>query len=301
MNQYNSPTAASYAALVMYAWDMCNADFDSTTPPIDPRIQASGWQVLGYVIGNDHILAPATGSPDKKHHLAPNPIKKVCYGYLACNQSNEYIVAIRGTDGIEEWIDDCMFLQKTPQPPLQGKVDSGFYDIFTSLQYQALGSSLTSPLANGIATTIQHHSITVLGHSLGSTLATYLSAELASLCEPQQIATCLFASPKPGNKSFATYFEQLSVNYEIFNYKPDLVPKMPPLDYSALGNITLLTLNSDSNIKISSSKACCHHLTTYIALLDTAFFQQIIAAPSATQDDKQCATCVTLEEAATTN
>jgi triacylglycerol lipase len=297
MTADNQITAAKNAALVLYAWDMCNADFDSPTPPIDPRIEAAGWKVLGYFVGNDNILTPSTDEQnDNKYHLGCNLNKQVCYGYLACNEANQFIAAIRGTDGAEEWLDDCAFLNKTPQPPLQGKVDSGFYDIYNSLRYQAINSTTSVPLANGIADVIQNHVITVLGHSLGSALATYLCAELTALCNPQQISACLFASPKPGDKAFASYFEQLNINYQIFNYASDIVPDLPPLGYSALQNITILKVDPASNIQISARKACCHHLTTYIALLNIALFEQVLASPAATQDDHTCATCVTVNK-----
>ena len=298
MTPYDRITAATNAALVLYAWDMCNADFDSPSPPVDPRIESAGWKVLGYFVGNDNILIPSSDDPSgKKHRLSCDLNKQVCYGYLACNASNEYIAAIRGTDGAEEWLDDCAFLHKIPQSPLQGKVDSGFYDIFNSLHYQAIDNTATARLANGIADVIQNNPITVLGHSLGSVLATYLCAELTALCNPQQISACLFASPKPGNKDFASYFEQLNINYQIFNYKSDVVPDLPPLGYSALNNITLLKVDpATSNIQVSARKACCHHLTTYIALLNISLFQQILASPEATQDDHTCATCVTLKK-----
>lgn len=297
MTPYDRIAAAANAALVLYAWDMCNADFDSPTPPLDPRIQAAGWKVLGYFIGNDNILIPSDDdSSGKKHRLSCDLNKQVCYGYLACNASNEYIAVIRGTDGAEEWLDDCAFLHKTPQPPLQGKVDSGFYDIFNSLRYQAVDNTSTARLANGIADVIENNVITVLGHSLGSVLATYLCAELTGQCKPQQISACLFASPKPGDKAFASYFETLKINYQIFNYKSDIVPDLPPLGYSALNNITLLGIDPAYDIQISSRKACCHHLTTYIALLDLSLFQKILASPEATQDDHTCASCVTLNK-----
>lgn len=296
MLNLNPVTAARYAELLMCTWDMCNVDLGCCDPATDIRIQTMGWQVVGYILGADNIIK--TTIDQQKVRLAKDESgNMVCYGYLAHNAAGQYVTVIRGTDGAEEWADDFDFLQKTPNQPLQGKVDSGFYDIFNSMVYQpiAAGSSPTR-LAKGIATALDGADVVILGHSLGSALAAYTSAELASEYAVSKISAVLFACPKPGNSDFASYYNKLGFGYVVYNYEADIVPKMPPFGYSALTNVILLQQGGEGGqVHISARKACCHHLISYIALLNIDIFKQTMALAGTTAGDQQCAACVTLQ------
>lgn len=304
-----SPTvAARYAQIVMCTWDMCNADLHCCHPNLDPRIQAWGWQLVGYILGQDDTVLVASRSAKKQFAASKEPKDRVCYGFLARNPAGQYIAVIRGTDGAEEWLDDFDFLQKNPRQPLQGRVDAGFYDIFDSMTYlpaaiatgagtvpEGVPAASATRLANGIAAVTGGASVTVIGHSLGSAIAAYLTAELVALSGSQVVSACLFACPKPGNAAFSDYFTQLGVRYDVFNYVADLVPLAPPLGYSALANITVLKRGGlDHTVHIAASPACCHHLISYIALLDVATFEQTLALPGTNTEDDNCAQCVTL-------
>lgn len=134
-------------------------------------------------------------------------------------------------------------------------------------------------------------SVTVLGHSLGVVLATYLTAELVALLPASQVSACLFASPQPGDDNFASYFRHTVPHYQVFSYQNDIVSLVPPLGYSPLPDGRVL-LPGQSDLTISPTPACCHHLISYIALLDPDFFRTLIAQPDMTTDDKNCAVCV---------
>lgn len=255
---------------------------------------------MGYFLGQDNILPMRIGAPKTPFSVVPKSTDLVCYGCLLKNSSNQYIAVIRGTDGAEEWFDDFDFFKKTPPLPIEGQVDSGFYDIFDSLIYQPMSNGQSCLLAQGIATAIQHAEVTVLGHSLGAALGAYLSGELAALCGAKKVSACLFACPKPGDQSFATYFSGLGIAYDVFNNEADIVSRLPPLGYSALPNVTLLNTGGISGtVHIAENTVCCHHLISYIALLDVQTFKQTIALTGTTSDDLQCAQCVTLNASAT--
>lgn len=289
--------AAHYAALLIYTWDMCSIDLSCCAPTLDPRIESAGWSVVGYLLGSDNIIQTER-STGKKQLVANAPTEhKVCYGYLAKNSEGEYIATFRGTDGVEEWFDDFEFFPKKPRPPLEGKVDSGFYEIFDSMIYQSVNNAPPCRLAPGIAAAIGNAPLTLIGHSLGTTLGIYASAELAALCDRNKLSIYLFACPKPGDKAFSDYFEQLGLRYQVFNYQKDWVPDLPPLGYSALQNIQILPVGGiDGDVHIGMDKTCCHHLISYTALLSTQVFQQILNLPGTTPDDHQCAQCVTLTQ-----
>lgn len=129
--------AARYAALVMYAWDMCDADLHNMTPAPDPRIALDGWNIVGFITGSDDIVKSGDGVRTQMLKASTDENDRVCYGYLAQDQKNGsgmYAAVIRGTDGAEEWFDDFDFFPRQSKAPLQGEVESGFYDIFDSLR-----------------------------------------------------------------------------------------------------------------------------------------------------------------------
>ncbi len=138
--------------------------------------------------------------------------------------------------------------------------------------------------------------VTVLGHSLGSALGTYLTAELAGRFANIPLSACLFASPKPGDGDFAKDFDGKVRNYIVYNYEEDLVPDAPPIGFSALSNCVILR-QQETSPSIGDDKACCHHLISYIALLSADEFKRVIALQGTTHDDCKCAACVTLKPA----
>lgn len=287
---FSDAQAARLAALVMYAWDMCDRDLHCLSPVPDPRIIAAGWEVTGYITGGDKLIRSGNGIRRKVLDVCPQSDDRVCYGYLAKNGEGEYIVAIRGTDGAEEWLDDFDFIPRKPGSPLQGMVDGGFYGIYSSLQLNTPDGECR-PLAAGTARTVATAAVTVLGHSLGAALATYLTAELAALLPESQVSACLFASPKPGDGDFASYFRHVVPHYQSFSYQNDIVPLAPPLGYSPLPDGTVL-LPGMSDLTIASTPDCCHHLISYISQLDADFYRRLITMPDMTTDDKSCAVCV---------
>lgn len=283
--------AADYAKLIIFSWDMCNPNLHCLSPTPDPRLSTAGWTVIGYITGGNSIFVSLDGGLNKR--LRANRVKEeqVCYGYVAKNDNGDLVAAIRGTDGILEWLDDMDFLLKTPLPPMKGMVDDGFYDVYQSLRYHEIGSVDASvSLVEGIAN-IACSSITILGHSLGAALATYLIADLVTQIGSKSASACLFASPKPGDCNFADYFSEQVLRYQDYIYINDIVPKLPPIGYSPLNNYRLLT-NPKNGITISSSKVCCHHLISYIALLDPICYKEFLASPFLTGNDKECAECV---------
>ena len=166
---------AKYALLVIYAWDMCDVNQDPASNDLDPRILADGWTVVGIITGRDNVLATAPsarqGIPPQNAGLRQSMVRPGGdirrYGYLAVNAAGDtYVAVIRGTDGVEEWIDNVVFIaeQRTQFP---GRVEGGFTDIYLSMEYRPLAGGPTSPLADGIKAAVGEASVLVLGHSLG--------------------------------------------------------------------------------------------------------------------------------------
>ncbi|EJA0166393.1 hypothetical protein MQB33_003454 [Salmonella enterica subsp. enterica serovar Sandiego] len=137
--------------------------------------------------------------------------------------------------------------------------------VFTHQLQLNIPGGESRPLAAGTARTVATAAVTVLGHSLGAALATYLTAELAALMPASRVSACLFASPKPGDGDFASYFRHSVPHYQSFSYQNDIVPLTPPLGYSPLPDGTVL-LPGMSDLTIASTPDCCHHLISYIGV-----------------------------------
>lgn len=291
-------SAAPYALLVMYAWDLCDINPRQIPPPIDPRINETGWNVLGFISGSDDILISGLGLRSTMLGASDDQRSRVCYGYVAQRNvqgQDQYVVAIRGTDGAQEWGDDLDFLMMNHPNPKAGLVDQGFWDIYRTMQFHGADGASPVPLALGISQLTAANPPMVLGHSLGSTLATYLTLDLN--LQGCKASACLFASPKTGNKTFVDFFETQVGNYDLFNYARDVVPTVPKSDilhfsaYYALLQAKTIPAGA-SSLRIKDNPLCNHHLICYTALLDPLAYKQAMADPGCTADDRQCAQCI---------
>lgn len=285
-------TAATYAPLIMYAWDMCDKSLHQIPPVVDLRIAAKGWEIIGFLSAGDDIVKAGTSIRSTLMGTGDS----VCYGYVA-TRNDETVVVIRGTDGAEEWADDLDFLmQHHTTSGVLGLVDQGFFGIYATMQFHPLDKpDPGQPVVQAIKDTAHANRVMVLGHSLGAAIATYLTLDLNLAGLPA--SACLFASPRTGNQDFVDYFEDKVSNYDLFNYERDLVPQVPKFDLLHLS--TYEPLHQAKTIPVSGSAAmvnddpkCNHHLICYTALLDPAAYLAEMENPSLVQDDRDCAKCV---------
>lgn len=280
-NQISPSQAATIAKLVIYAEDCYHNDPNTQFPKLDHRIAADGWTVLGNLIASDFIVVHDQISQKKKIQLKDSP--PVFYGILAKNAAGNFTVAIRGTQGIEEWWDDAHFAKITPNSPLQGQVEEGFYDIFKTLQFVTDSSGTPVPAGKAVASLVGNSPLTITGHSLGSAIATYFTAALTAYLSPRQLLGVYFATPKPGDQNFANYFDHLIPNYQAYALEGDIVPDFPPdwWGYSLLPRTNEMVCPANLKINCNGSKISCylchHHLLTYVAVLDYGQFQSILA------------------------
>jgi hypothetical protein len=216
------------------------------------------------------------------------------YGLIAQSTTdpNKSILAIRGTSNPTEWWDDLTSMALVPFGAF-GNVGYGFKRIYQTLRVvhhdaaEARGAAIVPPQPSGtfaqqVAAAVERHaatmrradeaptqrsvtkSIDVTGHSLGGALATlYIADNFAtgSLATP---LICTFASPRVGDSTFVTQFDQLGItSWRIVN-ELDLVPKLPFLGFSHVE--TAQTYNSGLSVVLSP--ACWHSLSTYLHLID---------------------------------
>jgi hypothetical protein len=257
--------AVVYGLLVEAAYKMYENDPNNLTPA--PSLP-TGYTFVAWVQMQDFFLWEA----DWKF-----------YGILAVKTStNRYVLAIRGTEGLTEWIDDLTSMILVPLPGF-GMVGYGFYRIYQTLRVvyppptEDLGAESLEQkgsFAKQVAAAIRLHAaqaersvnIDVTGHSLGAALATIYVADHSHDPSPGIAIPliCTFASPRVGDHGFASKFDALGITSWRIVDEPDLVPKLP-----VVGFYHIQTEYSFSSLSfVVWTFACFHYLETYLHWLD---------------------------------
>lgn len=287
MKEFSTDDVVNYGLMVAETFNTYARDKNSLTPEIDANgLIGKNLVIDGYLVANDNVISNMF-----------KPSKDQCfYGILAHEKDNpqKYVTLIRGTGNTLEWIDDAKAAPQSYSLPGSGMVESGFYDIYTSMSYlPALGTQTQNPVnqnlsanaAEAIAQVVTSHqgSLTITGHSLGSAIATYLMYDIARKPEMNnKTDMCLFASPKPGNQDFVNAFEKITQNYVVYDYSSDMVPQVPPsfLGYQSLKGVKVLTPDNAQAI-IKDNLLSNHHVVCYCAMLDyqyTSNWSQLLVA-----------------------
>jgi triacylglycerol lipase len=300
----NDPWAAQMGLLAMRAEDMYAAlrsthQQNKLDPPLDPAV-AAAYDLQGYIAGSDCLvqLDPVT----KKMQLRASGFT-VFYGFVASSKANPHqsVVVIRGTGDLWEWFKDGQFVP-VPHPQSGGQIEDGFNSIYQTMTYCSYAAGgftgQKQRAATGIAQLIPDGKATVVGHSLGSALATYLALELAVDQKMGSRATaCMFASPRPGDTTFVDYVDKHLTAYTLYNYSRDAVPTVPLLfGYSSLPRAIKITpdagqadIKYDRLLPLSiENLKCQHHVVCYSAMLDYHAANWAALPPI----DQVCAACI---------
>ena len=259
--------AAVYGQLVMAAYKMYEPDPTKLRPT--PCCIPAGYKFVAWVQMRDFFF----GNTDWKF-----------YGILTVNtlKTNEYVLAIRGTEGWEEWFDDSVSMILVPLPRFGGKVGAGFLKIYQTIRVVCppLGKGLSAEsleregsFAEQVAAAIRHcagrtepANIVVTGHSLGGALATLFVADNVAH-QPSDITIfliCTFASPKVGDYDFAVKFNDLGVTSWRIVDEPDVIPML-----FLFGFYHVQTEYPFSSLSfVVWTLPCFHYLETYLHWLD---------------------------------
>jgi predicted lipase len=292
MGQLLDPKKALlYGQFVQAAYTMFRRDPSQLRPEPQAHDIPDGWELGAWIHMSDFILS----------------LKKPEFYGIVCREianPDSRIIAIRGTEGEIEWIDDAAALP-TPfrQVPSAGRVASGFDKIYSSLKVvkrtlaedRKLETTGAPPLpetfdgsfadqldqlavaretARGVRKSADEarrpRPMVVTGHSLGAALATLFVMENDAKHKFDITTSCTFASPRVGNLEFARAFDQLPINsWRIVNTR-DIVPKLPPhipllLEYDHVD--TAYPFISDF---VKNSLVCWHAMETYLHWLDAS-------------------------------
>jgi len=243
------------------------------TPPSDLTNAAGQALSAG---GIDYVIVTTIYANDLATDMNPGRANDEVSIGLICqaDKSGDVAIAIRGTEGMLEWIHDAEFLQ-VPCPFLAGagRTEDGFTDMYGSLRTDAQPDSprvvnalAKLPFPRPVGT------VTICGHSLGGALATLLALDVAANTAFSNPAVYTYGSPRTGDSLFASTFDQVVKNsYRVAN-RLDIVPALPPpADYEHVLNpyelnpVRLFPL--PPRVLVKYSLFCEHSLATYLYLL----------------------------------
>jgi hypothetical protein len=287
----NPTQAAFYGKFVEAAYDMFKVN-ESDLHPAPLNIPA-GWELSAWIQMSDFLFNITT---PKFYGIVVHEI---------ANPDNR-IIAIRGTEGIVEWLDDAASIVMVPfkQVPSAGRVAFGFDNIYSTMKVvpvprpaapgiaaEAIGAA---PLTGSFGDQLEQlalrretergvvHSFAeghtrrarptvVSGHSLGSSLATLFVLENSVKGKFDITLLSTLASPKVGNLEFVHVFNALPLtSWRVVNIR-DVVPKLPPtipfiLDYEHVD----AAYSFDSWAFAKKNLGCYYAIATYQHWLDAS-------------------------------
>ena len=192
---------------------------------------------------------------------------------LIFQAAGDVVIAIRGTEGIQEWVHDAEFLLVTcPFLAGAGHTEDGFTAVYMSMttSLDPTCPRVTQALP-GLKFPRPVTSVTICGHSLGGALATLLALDVAANTPFKNPAVYTYASPRTGGPQFVATYNQVVPNTNRVAGRLDLVPKLPlpPLYDHVLGlyEVNSIQLGIPPKILIKPELACLHILTSYLYLL----------------------------------
>ena len=167
------------------------------------------------------------------------------YGVLYRSQadSDHYLIAFRGTDGVLDWYEDSFF-EQVEFTPVSGDASQtvhicdGFHSVYTTSR----GSELS--MRDQVFKMVHDHrirSLTITGHSLGAALANIFAYDLACSDSRVAIRNVTFASPRVGVRSWHDKYMAnaalAGATVRVYNHH-DIVPTVPAfpgMDFTHVG------------------------------------------------------------------
>ncbi len=142
------------------------------------------------------------------------------FGFAARDPQGEVYLVFRGTESVQDWLDDLDADQQTyPWQPGLGSVHAGFLKLYRSLRDLAL-QAVDSLQPGG--------QLWSCGHSLGCALSSLAVLDLRERYPDLPLQHYNFASPRLAAPSFADSYNGLNVpTYRVVN-DSDVVPEVPP-------------------------------------------------------------------------
>lgn len=176
------------------------------------------------------------------------------FGFAARDPGGELYLVFRGTDSLQDWLDDLGVEQRAyPWQPGVGQVHAGFLKLYASLRDMAL---------HEVDALQPNERLWVCGHSLGCSLSSLAVLDLRERWPDLPLEHYNFASPRLAAADFAAHYNALQVpTFRLVN-DSDLVPQVPPAVtgdwlYQHLG-LALSFSASYASVEANHSLADCY-------------------------------------------
>jgi|GEM_PF-636904 len=232
-----------------------------------------GYDVLATIYANDLATDASRRRGD--------PVAIVTIGLiLQAQASGEAVVAIRGTQGIKEWVQDARFGDEPFERVAgAGRTEDGFTDMYKSM---VMGKGVgATKLVNGLAMVAWKRevtSLTICGHSLGGALATLFALDAAANAPAafKKPTVYTYASPRTGNPEFVAKYNQMVATTNRFVDNVDVVPKLPLTIVELPYTHVCAGIEMDSlrlippRLRLQPNPVCWHILSSYIHLMSLA-------------------------------
>ena len=272
--------AIRYGQLVNAAYDVF-----AGKAPVTP-----GYDVLATVFAND------LATEARRKRGLPTAIVPIAL-ILQSQSGGEAVVAIRGTMGVKEWLQDAKFAMEPFTPVADaGNTEIGFTDVYRSMTAGQGGGA--QPIVKSLAIIPWRQSVTSLvicGHSLGGALATLLALDTAAHAPApfNHPVVYTYASPRTGDGKFAKRYGQLvTATFRIVD-NVDVVPQFPaepPYKHVTprikLDSLTLIP----PRVRLQPNPVCWHVMQSYLYLMSLA------AGGTVLKPDPECAPSAFLKD-----
>ncbi|MBT8115106.1 MAG: lipase family protein [Arenicella sp.] len=256
---FDKPAILTFGRLVNLAYKIFDAQLkdnrNDPNPPFPSPFQA-GFTPIANLQGMDS----SKGRKELYGHLS----------WLGPEQHGVLVISIRGTSDRQEWIDDWK-LGKVHYNDNRdfGRVELGFKEIFASFTVSKPDAAVFVQL-DTFMRGLKHrlNRIIVVGHSLGSSLATLVAFNATISDYADEVELLTFASPLTGDAKFVSAFQSRIKNSVRVVNKPDLIPRVPAPYFGYRHIWHELEIDSHPIKRIKHSIACYHSLPTYLYVLD---------------------------------
>jgi Lipase (class 3) len=187
--------------------------------------------------------------------------------------TGDAVIAVRGTEGIHEWMQDARFLLvQCPFHAGAGRTEDGFTAMYQSLTTDpAMDSQPVARALAGLRWKKPVKTLTISGHSLGGALVTLLAMDVALNTQFTDPVVYSYASPRTGDNAFAATYDHVVPRTCRIANRMDLVPKlpMPPLyeHVTGLYELNPVILGLPPRVLVRTDLVCEHILTSYLHLL----------------------------------
>jgi hypothetical protein len=254
------PAAIQYGSCVLVAESIAPTDLTNRagqTLSIGAPAGQVSYKVVASVYGND-LVTPKNAVTAQQF---------VSFGLVLQDGTGAVVIAIRGTLGIIEWLQDADFPQiNCPVVPNSGKTEQGFTDVYMSLcMAPNVGSPRLVQALAGLAFPRAVTSVTICGHSLGGSLVTLLGLDVAANTPFKLPTVYSYASPRTGDSQFVDNYNQVVPNSFRIANRLDIVPALPPAAFN-YGHVDMF-VELKPGIEVKIDPFCRHHLTTHLYVL----------------------------------